>query len=584
MILRDERAGLEHRLGEGGARLGRDPDLDIVFPDSEDVVSAIHCRVIQKGAEWWLEDLGSTNGTWVEGRRIGDPVKLTTGMRFSLGQRGPVLRVTIPGQVARTMAEPSREVQGPQLRLRRVKGGEDLVASGSEIVVGRSSACAIPLRSVADTVVSKRHAVITLDPGGDATIQDVGSRNGTFLNGRPVRARTALRLGDRVMLGWEGPVFEVRALGAASMKDGEGAPYQPKREPPRTFSGMMAVAEEQARRASTMRTGVFVKSMAQQLATASSIAFRVAVVALFLGMVGAIIYIYRLSAERTAQAEEQLASAERNFSRQMEAEQQRSHGEITQLQRDLAKARAAAVSRAVLDSLERRLADAEAAAARAPGGSGEAAVTPHDFTGVARDNSRAVGLVIAKFASADSITGSGFAITPSGYFVTCRHVVFDTLRGQAQRVSVVMAETNVVLPADIAVVSTSQGHDVAILRVRGFHGTPVQAIDWTGRDAVQGAPAAMLGFPFGVQFSADPGGFVHSSLFAGYIAATSGEWVRISANTYFGTSGSPVFNSQGEVIAVHFGQPSSGAGLGISVPMSKVRHWLPAEAKSELGL
>src|SRR5260221_7613265 len=144
VILKDERAGLEHRLGEGGARLGRDPDLDIVFPEHEDVVSAIHCRVILKNGEWWLEDLGSTNGTWLEGRRISTPQKLSTGQRFSLGQRGPVLRVAIQGQVARTIAEPAEALAGgPLVRLRRLKGGEDLVGAGGEVVLGRASACTI---------------------------------------------------------------------------------------------------------------------------------------------------------------------------------------------------------------------------------------------------------------------------------------------------------------------------------------------------------------------------------------------------------------------------------------------------------
>jgi S1-C subfamily serine protease len=93
----------------------------------------------------------------------------------------------------------------------------------------------------------------------------------------------------------------------------------------------------------------------------------------------------------------------------------------------------------------------------------------------------------------------------------------------------------------------------------------------------------MLGFPFGTQLAVDQGGYVRSSLFGGYIAAV-GETIRFSGSTYAGVSGSPVFNGQGEVIGVHFGAPREGAGLGISVPMSKVRRWLPADVKAELGL
>jgi S1-C subfamily serine protease len=93
----------------------------------------------------------------------------------------------------------------------------------------------------------------------------------------------------------------------------------------------------------------------------------------------------------------------------------------------------------------------------------------------------------------------------------------------------------------------------------------------------------MIGFPFGTSLAIDQGGYIHSTLFGGYIAQT-GEWIRFAGNTYAGVSGSPVFNADGQVIAVHFGAPREGPGLGISVPMSKVRRWLPADAKTELGL
>lgn len=570
VILHDERRSRDHLVAPTGARLGREPGLEISFEEEDAVVSAVHARVWRGDDEtWWIEDLASTNGTWVDGRRIAAPERLQSGARISLGQRGPALRVTIAGQVARTQPEHSIEFEQPVLRLRRVGGGEDLTAYGHRVLVGRGADCTIPLRTVVDTVVSKRHALVEIDDAGAGTISDLGSRNGTFVNGEEIHGPTPLKVGDRVTLGWEGPLFEVRLLGTAEMPDHEGAPYQPRREPAKTLTGMVQIAEQRARRPSGLRTGLFLRTLAREAVTESSATFRVVTLGMIAVLVAAVVLVWRQSSRQTAAARAELASAERAIARQMESAseaQQRSGTEIARLRQELESARRASVSRAVVDSLERRLRDAEAV----------------DFSRVARENRGAVGLVIVRFLG-DSLMGSGFAITPSGYFVTNRHVVQDSLRGAPQSVLVVMAETNVPLMADVVSVSTLSDQDVAILRVRGFRGPSVRAIDWAGRDAEQGSPAAMLGFPFGTQLALDPGGYVHTSLFGGYISQT-GEWIRFSGSTYAGVSGSPVFNASGEVIAVHFGAPREGPGLGISVPMTKVRHWLPPAARAELGL
>ena len=594
MILKDERRGKDLTVGPDGARLGRDPTLELVFDEGDDVVSALHCRVVKHDdGAWWLEDLGSTNGTWLNGQRITAPVKLETGSRFSLGQRGPVLKVVLPGQVSRTQQEPAVQLAAGDafVRLRRVKGGEDLQANGPEVVLGRSAGCQIALRTVADTVVSKRHAKLTFIDTVTVMLSDLGSRNGTYVNGTPVQGRTRVRPGDRIMLGWQGPLFEIRVLGTQSMPEGEGAPYAPDEEPHRSFSGMLAVAGDEARADDSrqrMRTGVFVKSMARQIARDASPGFRVAVVVAFLAVLAAVGLVWRSSQQRAAEAEQRLQEAQLRFTEQLrhaDSLQERAALELADLRNELATARSSAVRRELIDSLERRVHDAEQRAAHQATAPAPAAVPTAslDFTSVARENARAVGLVIVRFPS-DSVMGSGFVITPSGYFVTNRHVVQEEGRSAGQRqVQVVMAETNVTLPADVVSVSSAQNQDVAILKIRGYRGPAVRSIDWLGRGAQQGAQAAMIGFPFGTSLAVDNAGYIHSTLFGGYIAQT-GEWIRFAANTYAGVSGSPVFNADGQVIAVHFGAPREGPGLGISVPMSKVRRWLPSEARAELGL
>lgn len=65
-----------------GARLGRGSDCEVVM--DEPAVSKHHAQVRFAGRAT-IEDLGSTNGTYVNGRRIAEPTPLRRGDRIALG-------------------------------------------------------------------------------------------------------------------------------------------------------------------------------------------------------------------------------------------------------------------------------------------------------------------------------------------------------------------------------------------------------------------------------------------------------------------------------------------------------------------
>jgi pSer/pThr/pTyr-binding forkhead associated (FHA) protein/S1-C subfamily serine protease len=576
VILHDERRNLDRTVAGAAARLGRDPSLDLPTDPTDDIVSAVHARVwCEADGSWWLEDLGSTNGTWLRGSRIGGPERLHTGDRFTLGQRGPAFRVTIPEEPPPARPEPAADASRPLIRLRRVNGGDDLSATGREILIGRASSCAIPLRTTADTLVSKRHAVVVFDPAGAATIADLGSKNGTFVNGEQIRVPTALKTGDRVMMGWHGPLFEVRALGAVSLPEGEGAEYHPERQPPKTLTGMVQVARAQG------GARPFLASLVGQMARESSAAFRLAVVALVLALAAGIALAYRAGVRESTAARARLASAERAFAAQLRSAsegQRRADSDIARLRRDLEDAQRATVSRGVVDSLQTLLREAERRA-----GAGA------DFARVAAENQSAVGLVVVRYDT-DSVMGSGFVITRSGYMLTNGHVVDDPNRGRPRGIDVVMADTRTPLAADVVAVSDIPDQDVAVLKIRDYRGTAVRAIDWRGRHVRQGEPAALIGFPRGTLLALDAAGFVRTTMFAGIIAKATVEWVEFAGSTDAGSSGSPLFNAAGEVIAMHYGayapaEPGQAATLlGFAIPIGRARAWLPKSAKAELGL
>ncbi len=63
--------------------IGREAGNDILINDAQ--VSRHHARVTLQGSTYLLEDLGSTNGTFVNGRRVSGPVALSAGDMIGLG-------------------------------------------------------------------------------------------------------------------------------------------------------------------------------------------------------------------------------------------------------------------------------------------------------------------------------------------------------------------------------------------------------------------------------------------------------------------------------------------------------------------
>jgi hypothetical protein len=70
-------------VGSGGATLGRSRDCDVVLDDPN--VSRRHAEVRPSGGSWIVNDLGSTNGIKLNGRRIRGPESLKRGDVIELG-------------------------------------------------------------------------------------------------------------------------------------------------------------------------------------------------------------------------------------------------------------------------------------------------------------------------------------------------------------------------------------------------------------------------------------------------------------------------------------------------------------------
>ncbi len=213
-------AGEQLRVTEGnerGKRLSVDADLLIgrVAPEDEGrlgadpEISRRHARV-SRGSDGQLtiEDLGSANGTFVNGERIDAPRTLDVGDLVKVGRT--VLQVTDRSGAVPEKSRLPTGVPASGLPSATAEAAEELVITGGtaqgrrftlgdELVIGRVVSGAGRLGD--DRELSRRHARVARDASGQLTIEDLGSANGTFVNGERVRGRQLLKVGDSIRIG-----------------------------------------------------------------------------------------------------------------------------------------------------------------------------------------------------------------------------------------------------------------------------------------------------------------------------------------------------------------------------------------------
>src|SRR2546425_11290383 len=209
-------------------RFGRDPDASVVIRgDSARVVSVRHAELRFENGAWLLADLGSKNGSYLNGKRLIAPAAVKQGDVIRLGESGPEYRVaTIMAELEATLAEhpglqqPPREVEQRAygVTLLMTTTGKRFEARGTRIRLGRGRECEIQPVETNDTTVSRVHAELTVGSSGGLVIRDAESKNGTYLNGERIAQPMPVRLGDKIMLGQCGPGVLVDGMGTAPQR------------------------------------------------------------------------------------------------------------------------------------------------------------------------------------------------------------------------------------------------------------------------------------------------------------------------------------------------------------------------------
>ena len=104
--------GVEKPLGQGVTTIGRSPDNDIAFPEDANV-SRFHAEIEARGSEFCLIDLGSSNGTEVNGARVTGEKFLSPGDVVVLGGTSRFEFVTSNGEPAPKEEEPAVDAELP---------------------------------------------------------------------------------------------------------------------------------------------------------------------------------------------------------------------------------------------------------------------------------------------------------------------------------------------------------------------------------------------------------------------------------------------------------------------------------------
>ena len=83
-------AGTRITLGESMITIGRAEDSTLVITD--DYASARHARLVPRTGQWYIEDLGSTNGTYLDRAKVTGPTPVPLGVPIRIGRTSLELR------------------------------------------------------------------------------------------------------------------------------------------------------------------------------------------------------------------------------------------------------------------------------------------------------------------------------------------------------------------------------------------------------------------------------------------------------------------------------------------------------------
>jgi S1-C subfamily serine protease len=406
-----------------------------------------------------------------------------------------------------------------------------------------------------DLSVSARHCEF-FPNAGEWSVRDLGSRNGTYINGHLAAGTVMLRAGDVVMLGEGGPeiVFEQRI-------------------------DVPVAAAEQPREDTGARVRTAVRRETRRLRVAA-----IALIALGVLAVGALFAADRR--ERATWEAERIALqlrvdsliqtgrvAETALQQEvtgLNAALRASENRLLQLQAEIGASRG---DEPRVEALEQQLLSASAALRR------QQLAASLDYSLIQRRNRSAIAMIWVEYTDGSRVTGTAFAVRADGLLVTNRHLVSGADGSRAvRRIVVRFSDSDQAFPGRVAAVAPAW--DLAALRVSNVIGEipTIGALNVRSDTIQAGAPVALIGFPLGGE--PDPDGasarrVARPVVSAGLVVANDARALAVQGLGAAGGSGSPIIDARGEVLAILYGGRSdAGVQLLFGVPAGAVAEFL----------
>jgi S1-C subfamily serine protease len=461
-------------------------------------------------------------------------------------------------------------VKGQFKFLSGARVGQTEAFAKAYVALGRHPLSDIRFDAERDLDVSARHAAVVRR--GDAfVLQDLGSKNGTYVNGKRTEGDLVLQDGDVIGFGAKGPALEFRIItggddavtGSTISEAAAGRASEPRQ---------MVPAMPAARRSSTaVRIAVEVAKQTKQLRNTTKFLF----VLLFLAVVAFgwiqwknaraardLADLQHRADSLTAETSHLLAQFQDQIQSVRQALQQ-SQAEVARLRGQLdvagSSGDASAMSRlrAELDDAERRQ-------------RGIAGATGVDYRVISQKNQDAVALVIVEFTDG-RFSGTAFTIDSQGTMITNKHVlVGEDGNHTPQRIAVKFSGSRQWFAGRF--VGVSDNADVGVFKVDIRGGTPrVVGLERDAKSLQRGDPVAIIGYPLGTDLPMEGSGqnaVAEPTLTVGTASKVLSSVVQVDGFGAPGSSGSPIFDRSGRVVAVLYGgERESNGKIIYAVPV-----------------